>query len=342
MSIGWSLIVAIVLLLANAIFVAVEFALIATQRSQLEPLAADGNRRAKAALASITDLNNQIAGAQLGITMATLALGFIAEPSLAKLLENTVLSGISESARHTIGLVIALTIVTFLHILLAEMVPKNIALADAPRTSMWLAPLHRQFVRLAGPLVWLLNGMSNVVLNVMGVVAVDERAEAKTPEELAALLAEARHGDVIDESDFALLSNTLELGGASIREGIVEWDRVDRAPATASVAELEQRLAESGHSRLVLVDDQDRPTGWTHAKDLLGVDHRVWSDPLPVGGVRPLLEMDPDTAAEDALERMQTARAHVVLATQPDGPVGIITLTDVLEVLMSGQAGATE
>lgn len=342
MSIGVALLLAFLLLIANGFFVAVEFGLIATQRAQLEDKANDGNKRAKTALASIRDLNTQIAGAQLGITMASIALGLVAEPSVAKLLEKTVLSGLGDGARHTVGLIIALTFVTFLHILIGEMVPKNIALADAPRTAMWLAPIHSTFVRLARPLVWLLNGMANGVLRLLGVTALDERAQAKTPEELAMLLVEARDGQVLDGYDFKLLSNTLELGGATIENAIVPIGQVAAASAAAPVADIEQSMAMSGHSRLALLGDAGEPVGWVHAKDLLAVDHQIWDGPLPADSKRPLLRIDFQTPVEDALEAMQAKRQHFALATENGVPLGIITLEDVLEVLVSGLAGAEE
>jgi len=340
MSIGVALTLAVLLLIANGFFVAVEFGLIATQRAQLEEKAAEGNKRANTALAAITDLNTQIAGAQLGITMASLALGLLAEPSVAKLLEKTVLSGISDGARHTIGLIIALSLVTFLHILIGEMVPKNIALADAPRTAMWLAPLHGAFVRLARPLVWLLNAMANGVVRLLGVEALDERAQAKTPEELAMLLQEARDERILEGYDFQLLSNTLELGGATIEHAVVPMARVDTAPADAPVADIERSMARSGHSRLALSSASGELIGWVHAKDLLAVDHEVWDEPLPAHRKRRLIPIDHKMPVEDALELLRANRQHFALATSDGKPVGIITLEDVLEVLVSGLDGA--
>jgi len=336
MSIPIALLVALVLLLANGFFVAIEFGLIATQRAQLEDKASEGNRRAKTALAAITNLNTQIAGAQLGITMASLALGSVAEPSVAKLLEKTVLSGLAEGSRHTVGLIIALSFVTFLHILIGEMVPKNIALADAPRTAMALSGIHTTFVRIASPLVWLLNALANGVLRLMGIQALDERAQAKTPEELGVLLEEARNEQVLRGYDFTLLTNTLELGGASIENAIVPMAQVAAASATAPVAEIERSMAASGHSRLALLGDNDEPIGWVHAKDLLAVDDQFWTDPLPVHRKRRLLPIDHQMAVEDALEFLQTNRQHFALATKDGKPIGIITLEDVLEVLVSG------
>lgn len=339
MSVGPAIAIGLVLLLANAFFVAVEFALIATQRSQIEDRANSGDRRAKRALSAITDLNTQIAGAQLGITISTLALGLIAEPSIAKWLEHTVLSDISDGARHTIGLIIALTIVTFLHILVGEMVPKNIALADAPKTSIWLAPTHGAFVRIARPLVNVLNGTAIWVLRLMGVEALDERAQAKTPEELNMLLNEAYEDEVLDDYELTLLSNTLELGEQSVQSALVPWAEVATASADAPIREIESIMAGSGHSRLALTNDSGAPIGWVHAKDLLAVDTTLWDEPLPQHRKRRLLELSPETAVEDALEQMQAARQHFALASSGGEAVGIITLEDVLEVLVSGLVG---
>lgn len=340
MSTTVALLLALFLLIANGFFVAVEFGLIATQRAQLEDRANEGNRRARTALNAITNLNTQIAGAQLGITMASIALGLVAEPSVAHLLEDTVLSGLSDGPKHTIGLIIALSLVTFLHILIGEMVPKNIALADAPATAMWLSPLHTLFCRVTGPFVWLLNAMATGVLRLLGIKAVDERAQAKTPEELAMVLDEAREGDVLDGYEHTLLSNTLELGGASVAEAIVDWPNVDRTPARATVATIESRMADSGHSRIVLVDDDDAPVGWVHAKDLLALDADVFDDLLDDRHHRQFITVDRNSSAEDALEQMQIARAHFALAVDGATPIGIITIEDLLAWLVSGLADA--
>lgn len=340
MNTGLALIIAAVLLIANGFFVAVEFAYIATQKSQLEDELEAGNKRARHALAAITDLNIQIAGAQLGITIASLLLGQIAEPSVAKLLERTVLASLPEASRHTVGLVIALSFVTFLHILIGEMVPKNMALADAPRASMWLAPIHRIFVFLTRPLIWVLNVMSIYTLRAFGVDAKDELAEAKTPEELAALLAEAHEDNVIDGYDFALLSNTLALGGAGIAGAMVPWDSVISAKNSDTVAEVQDVMNTSGHTRLILMADDATPTSWVHVKDLLVIDASRWNQPVPAKAQRGLLKITHSESAENALEFMKKSRQHIVEVVDGDKSLGILTLEDVLQVLVRGLATA--
>jgi len=176
----------------------------------------------------------------------------------------------------------------------------------------------------------------------MGITALDERAQAKTPEELAMLLEEAHDGQVIDGYDFRLLSNTLQLGGALIEDAVVPLDRVATAPASASVADIEQSMAESGHSRLALSGENNELIGWVHAKDLLAVDHQIWTEPLPGHRKRRLLPVDHKMPVEDALEFLQVNRQHFALATRHGKAIGIITLEDVLEVLVSGLAEAQD
>jgi CBS domain containing-hemolysin-like protein len=229
-----------------------------------------------------------------------------------------------------------------LHILLGEMVPKNIALADPPRTAMLLAPIHRAYVRLLRPVVATLYFLAVGILRLLGVEALDERAQAKTPEELFLLLEEAHLGEVLDGYDFTLLSNTLELGAGTIIDAVVPWSEVDTAPASATVSSIEQSMAQSAHSRLALVGERGEPMGWVHAKDLLAVDSQFWDEPLPAHRKRRLLAIDHEMAVEDALEHMQANRQHFALATRKGETIGIITLEDVLEVLVSGLAGSAE
>ena len=156
------LLVVLALLVANGFFVAVEFALIASRRTKLEAMAEQGSARARIAVRSMRHLNVQLAGAQLGITMASLLLGFVAEPTIARLIEDSIgqVVDLPERLVHTLGFVVALTIVAFLHMVIGEMVPKNVAIADPERTLLALAVPNRAYVTLFGPVLRVLNGIS--------------------------------------------------------------------------------------------------------------------------------------------------------------------------------------
>ena len=228
------------LLLANAFYVAVEFALVASRRSALEPMADAGDRRARRALVAVGDVNLQLAGSQLGITMASLGLGAVAEPTLAHLIESVVerFGEVPEGVLHGIGFVVALTIVVFLHLVVGEMVPKSIAIAHPERVLTTLSGLNRAYMVVFGPVIRLLNQLSNAGMRLLRVEPGDERVTLHTAEELARLLTESREGGILEERAHDLLSGALEMGGRTLGSITVSPDRVVsvRQDATASVA----------------------------------------------------------------------------------------------------------
>lgn len=324
------LLLATLLMISNGFFVAIEFCLVGTSPSALEVEANKGNRRAATALKSLSEISHQVAGAQLGITMSSLALGILAEPSVEHLVEKA-LPFLGSSARHTVAAVIALIIVAFFHMMIGEMVPKNLALANPTRMSIWLMPIHRVFVAVMRPLIWLLNALTTRLLGLLGVERVDERAEARTPAELARLLEESRGDGVLDDFEHSLLAGALDLGEAAATSVMVPWSGVATVDINSSVAEIEAIVVDTGHSRLPVVE-AGSVTGWVHSKDLLALDPTAWGQPVPASLVRPMMWVRPEQPLEEVLLRMQRARRHfaVVLGEEATA-LGIVTLEDVLE-----------
>ena len=331
--------VAVVLLVANAGFVAVEFALIAARRSRLEPLAEAGNRRAKMALAAMSDLNRQLAGAQLGITMASLGLGFVAEPAVARLIERAVESfaELPSGVLHTISISVSLALVVYLHMVLGEMVPKNIALAGAERTAMWLAPVNRLYAIVFGPLIGLLNRLSAGVVRLFGVEPIDQLPTTHTAQEFAALVEHSAAGGFLDDFDRSLLSSALELAGRPVRTVMVPRDQIVAVEREATVAQVVDVMNASGHSRVVVQNGSvDRVVGFVHAKDLLDVTSARASQPLGDELIRVVPAIEEETSLEGALALMQGSRRHLAVVRQGARrrTVGLVTLEDVLEVLV--------
>ena len=177
---------ALALVLANGVFVAFEFSLVAARRSRLEAQAVEGSRRARLALAAVGDLAHQIAGVQLGITMSSLGLGALGEPAVARLLEGPLEAlGLSEHAVEVVAFAIALTIVVFLHTVFGELVPKYLAIAEAERTLLWLAVPMRAFLVVFGPVIRALDALARAVMRALGVRPRHELIGAHSPEELA-------------------------------------------------------------------------------------------------------------------------------------------------------------
>jgi CBS domain containing-hemolysin-like protein len=337
-----NLLLSLALLVANGFFVAVEFALIASRRTKLEAMAADGSARARLALGSMRHLNLQLAGAQLGITMASLVLGYVAEPTVAGLIEGLIerVVDVPAGVLHTIGFVVALTIVAFLHMVIGEMVPKNIAIAHPERTLLALALPNRAYVTVFGPLLRVLNGLSNAGVRLFGIEPQDELATAASAQELAVMLGASRDEGLIEEMAHQLLTGALDLGDRSIMSVLVPNDGVVWLPRSATPAEAEALVVSSGHTRLLVAGGEgtggvDDVLGFVHAKDLLTVPEAMRDRPLPLTRVRRMLMVEATTSLDDALLAMQKARIHVAVVTDATGRnLGIVTLEDIIEALV--------
>jgi CBS domain containing-hemolysin-like protein len=322
----------------NAFFVVAEFALVTVDRAEIDRRADGGDRRAGAVRKALRQLSFQLAGAQLGITMASLLLGFVAEPAVAGLIEDALeaVVDLPSGVLHTIGFVVALTIVAFLHMVIGEMVPKNVAIADPERTLLALAVPNRAYVTVFGPLLRVLNALSNAGVRLLGVEPRDELATAASADELAAMLGASRDQGLIEDVAHQLLTGALDLGDRGITTVMVPPDHVVWLPRTATPAEAEALVVASGHTRLLVAGDGvDDLLGFVHAKDLLTLSGSARHRPLPLGRVRRMLLLDARTSLDDALLAMQQARVHVAVVADPGGrTLGIATLEDVIEALV--------
>ena len=331
---AWLLLGAVGLLVANGFFVAVEFALIASRRSALEPLAEQGDRRARRALGFATDLNLQLAGSQLGITMASLGLGAVAEPALAGLLEGVLedVVDLPEGLVHGIGFVLALTVVVFAHMVVGEMIPKNVAITAPERTLLSLSGLNRIYMLLFGPAIRVLNALSNGTTRALGVEPRDERAIAHTADELARLLADSREEGILDDTAHDLMAGALDLGGSEVGSIMVPADRVIALARTATVAEAERAIVASGVTRLLVRDEAGEVTGFVHAKDLLTLPAAARDRPLPMARIRRVLVLDRSLPLDTVLVTMRRSRVHMASVVDEDRRfLGLVSLEDVLE-----------
>ncbi|MFK7918961.1 MAG: hemolysin family protein [Ilumatobacter sp.] len=341
---GPALILAVVLLALNGFFVAAEFALLASRRSRIEQLAADGNKKAKSALAGIRELTLMLAGAQLGITMCSLGLGLVAEPAVAAIFEglfgevgflaDNALFG--QSWSHIIGFAVALSIVVFLHMVVGEMAPKSWAISHPEDSAMKLTRLFRAFVTVFRPVIWFMNGIANLVVRAVGVEPQDERAMAHSPGDLRLLLDESAGHGGLAATEHELLTRSLELSGLTASDAMtVRRDIIAVAgAATADVAAAEAHR--TGRSRIIVFDeDLDHVRGFVHAKDLLRLPTGTWAN-TTVGSISRRVMVTPEHhRLEDLLLEMRTERQHIALVIDEHGTVvGLVTLEDVIEELI--------
>lgn len=329
------IVIALILILLNALFVAAEFALIAARRTRIETLAAEGDRRAKSALASMRTLALTLSGAQLGITVTSLGLGLIAEPAVADVLESAIepVVHLPSGLLHTLSFAVALFIVVFMHMVLGEMVPKNLALAQAERTVLWVAMPHRVFVVLFQPVIWLLNGMAALLLKIFSIDQVDELGTAHTAQEFVTMIDASKTEGLIDDFNHSLLSGALDFREQTCASLMIPWAEVITADRSVTVAGISELSARSGHSRIPMVSGAS-VLGFVHAKDLVFVDADQRSLPVSRELIRRMLVVAPERRLEDVLFAMRRSQIHLAVILEHGQPVGIITLEDILESIV--------
>jgi CBS domain containing-hemolysin-like protein len=331
----------ILLLVGNGFFVAAEFSLIAARKSQLEASAAAGDARAAAAARSVGELSFMLSASQLGVTFCSVLLGFLAEPTVANLLEGPFEDvGLTQTAAHTVAFIIALSVVVFLHLVFGEMVPKYLAMSAPDRAALLLAVPMRGFATLFRPVVRALTVTARFLLGLLRVEQQDQLSEARTGDEIANMLAHSRREGLLEEVEHRLMTGALRFPVRLVQSVVVPWDDVVRVPAGATAAEVREVAVASGHSRIVVHgngdgDSADSALGFVHAKDLLRIDTDAEGRSVPPDLVRRMLVVPADRTLQHLLLAMRRERIHVALVLGAgDGVVGVVTLEDVLEALV--------
>ncbi|MBA3525044.1 MAG: HlyC/CorC family transporter [Geodermatophilaceae bacterium] len=358
-----ALLLAIALLAGNAFFVGAEFAVISARRSGIEPLADAGSRRARVTLQAMEQVSRMLATAQLGITVCSLGLGAVGEPAVAHLLEPPLeLVGISGALLHGIAFTVALSLVVFLHVVLGEMVPKNIALAGPERSALLLAPPLVFVTRVLSPIISVLNGMANGVLRLLRIEPKEEVASAFTRDEIAAMVEEARVEGLLADGSGRLVTGALTFEEHTAADVLVPRAELVTLEPGATPTDVERACAQTGFSRFVTVDEHGAPTGYLHVKDVLELTGAAADQPVPGGRVRPLAGVALAQPIAEVLEQMQKRGAHMAAVhdrpvhdqpistgePEPGEVVGVVMLEDVIETLvgdirdaMTGEDAAT-
>lgn len=326
----------VVLLLGNAFFVAAEFGVVNAKRSQIEPLAEGGSKAARTTLFAMEHVSMMLAICQLGITVCSLLLGNVAEPAIHHLLEGPLhFLGISAALSSVIAFVLSLAIVTYLHVVVGEMIPKNIALAVSQKAAMLLAPPLVFLARVFGFVIRPLNGFANGVLRLMGIHPKDEVNAAYTVEQVQYIVSESqREGLLSDET--GLLKGALEFSDKSVHEVMVPIDKVVTIARSATPRTIEQLVGRTGYSRYIVVDDEGHPESYLHIKDVLYADTSAeYEDEIEPKRFRSLITVPAGNEIEEALTDMQAAGRHVGrVVDEKGGTVGVLFLEDVLEELV--------
>lgn len=330
----------VLLLAANAFFVASEFALISARRDRLQALAEQGKTSAVTVIRAGERLSLMLAGAQLGITICSILLGRVGEPAVAHLLEKPFgLFGISDAVLHTVSFFVALAIVVILHVLLGEMVPKNIAIAGPESAAMLLIPPYLLYIRAARPFIAFYNWCANTTLRAFGVEPRDELESAVSTVELSEMIAESVSEGLLDPEEHHRLTRALQTRTRTVADVAMPLDEIHAVQVAAqdtgpTVGAVEQALTETGYSRFPVVDMFGTFVGYLHIKDVL--PHV--NDPdavLDRAMVRPLPALTAALPLPDALSRLRRSNSHLALVTSPEGAVtAMVALEDLVEDLV--------
>lgn len=324
----------VVLLLLNGYFVAAEFAFTAARREVVEQ---KNTRSARAASWLMKHLSDTLAGAQLGITICSLLLGFIAEPAIAQILESVFgFLPIPAAVLHTISFIIALLIVVFFHMVIGEMAPKNIAIATPERAALAMALTFRGYMLAFRPVIIFLNAAANLILRIFGVQPRDELETSRSAEDLAHVIAAGRQEGVIEEFAHKLLSGAILFSERSAAEVMVPRPDIVALPVTATPTEIAAVVTEEGFSRIpVFEDDIDNIGGFVHAKDLLTLPDEADHSPIATGIIRPLLIVPESAPIRPLLAEMQRSGRHLALIIdEHGGTAGLLSLEDIAEELV--------
>jgi CBS domain containing-hemolysin-like protein len=335
----WRLAVVLLLVLANGFFVATEFALVGVRRSQVLALASEGNHRARVLLSVLDHLDAYISATQLGITIASLALGWIGEQTLAQMFEPffaLLLPGAAATAAaHSAAIAVAFSAITFLHIVLGELAPKTLALQRTEPVALAVARPIAIFYRLFKAPIWLLNKAGNLIVSLLGLEARPGHSLSCSEAELRHLIELSHQGGQLQAEQQAILSRALDFSSLTARDAMVPRHAIVAVPEGMSLEEIIMRIRESGYSRLpVYRDTLDNVIGIIHGKEILA----FWNqrENFSLAAILRPVTFIPDSMRLDAvLRRMQEGRFHFAIVTDEHGGVeGIITLEDLLEEIV--------
>ncbi|MDO4258887.1 MAG: hemolysin family protein [Actinomycetaceae bacterium] len=331
----FALIFAIILLAINAFFVAGEFATTSTRRAQIEPLVAQKKAGAAQALYAIEHVSLMLAICQLGITVASTSLGVVAEPAIAHLIEEPLVHlGLPAASSHIIGFTVALAIVLYAHVVLGEMVPKNISIASPQKTLLILAPPLVAIGHILRPIITLMDGIANWFLRLAKIEPQSEVGAAFTVEEVASIVElSAQEGKLDDE--LGLLSGTLEFSTEDALSTMVPLADLVVLPEDVTPAQVEREVAVTGFSRFPVVAPDGRLSGYIHLKDVLYATEDNRDTPIASWRIRRMDSVQANDEVEDVLRHMQRIGTHCVEVIDSEGDVvGVLFLEDIIEQLV--------
>jgi CBS domain containing-hemolysin-like protein len=342
MSDWWGIFWLVILLFINAFFVAAEFSIISARRSQIEPRADKGSRAAKTALWAMEHATLMLATTQLGITVCSLLILNVSEPAIHHLISKPLdLLGWTIAVVSTISFIVTLVIVSFLHVIVGEMVPKNLSFAMPERAVLLLAPPLVFFATIFRPIIVALNASANGIVRLFRIQPRSEANTAFTVDEVANIVAQSTREGLLNDSS-GTVSAAFEFSTKKAEDVAVGMSKLVTLPEDATPADVERAVAQRGFSRYILVNDDGDPTGYLHLKDVIDLDADEYNEPVPPKRIRQLISIYRTVDLEDALASMQRTGVHVARVFDEEAATrGVLFFEDIIEELVGEVQDAT-
>lgn len=326
----------VALIAGNAYFVGAEFGLISARRSVIELKALKGSGLAKTTLKAMEKVSLMLAGAQLGVTLCSLGLGALGEPVIARFLEQPFGAiHLPDVLLHPVSIGVALLLMTYLHVVFGEMIPKNIALAGPDRAAIALTPPLFWMVKIFYPVVISLNALAGVTTRLFGVTPKDEITSTFNRDEVAGFVEESHREGLLDSDEEQLLAGSLRFDQKLVGAIIIPLEKMIMTTLMDTPADIEQLVATTGYSRFPVQNKLKQMVGYVHLKDMLDIPRDDYNKPIPKAEIRPLPVVKSQDSLYDALIAMQRSGAHLAQVANNRGRVlGVIMLEDALEDLV--------
>jgi len=329
------LILIFVLVFLNGFFVAAEFAMVKARGSRIDSLAQEGHKKAKAASHLVEHLDAYLSACQLGITLTSLGLGWLGEPAIARMLEPMfVAMNLNENLIHPLSFVIGFSVITVLHIVLGELMPKSVAIRKAETVTLWTAAPMKFFRRLMSPFIWLLNGTAGLLLRPFGIDINEASTSAHTEEEIRILVKESHKSGLIDNTELALMDNIFEFSETNAREIMIPRTEMICLYGNLSFQENRAIAMREMHTRYPVCErDKDNIIGFVHIKDLLKVPDNAVMDIRDL--MRPMTTVPESMPISALLKLMQKRKSQIaILIDEYGGTSGLVTLEDIMEEIV--------
>jgi len=322
-----------VLVFLNGFFVAAEFAMVKVRGSRIDTLVQEGSKNAKFAQSIVNNLDAYLSACQLGITLASLGLGWLGEPAIAQLLKPVFEAlGFNDVLIHTVSIIIAFLLITILHIVLGELAPKTMAIRKSENVTLWAAPFLKFFYKMMYPFIWVLNGLANNLLRLFGIAPASEHDSAHTEEEIRILMKESNRSGLIDNTEMTLVDNIFEFAETTAREIMIPRTEMICLYTHLSHDENKAIALEEMRTRYpVCEQDKDHIIGFIHIKDLL--KSKELKDTRSI--IRPITSVPESMQISALLKLMQKNKTQIaILIDEYGGTSGLVTLEDIMEEIV--------